>query len=157
MWVAGLVFSLYTCQPQSIGFAESSWVRASSWWHRLLRESPCQTFFDEAVYPTGKSRQLVCQPNKLAALLPPDTRALLLHLSTDSNRYSGTTIIRDQHAVRKLTLTWCITVSDSICENRTLFVNFGLYSWRIWTLFMKNWTIKMEESTTGSKKEGKTA
>ena len=67
-------------------------------------------FFDEAVYTAGKSRQLVCHrfptcgsrpivsdapgrwrlslfrfvctPNKLAAVLPPGTRALLPHSST---------------------------------------------------------------------------
>ena len=93
---------------------------------------PMPGFFDEAVYPTGKSRQLVyhgfstcgsrpivsdatgrlrlslfryvCSTNKLAAVLPPGTRALLPHSSTGSNRYTGTTTIRDQLTVRKLTL-----------------------------------------------------
>ena len=31
-------------------------------------------------------------------------RALFPHLNTDPDRYSGTTIIRDQRAVQKLTL-----------------------------------------------------
>ena len=89
-------------------------------------------FFDEAVYPAGKSRQLVCHrfptcgsrpivsdapgrwrlslfrfvctPNKLAAVLPPGTRALLPHSSTGSDRYTGMIHIRDQRTVRKLTL-----------------------------------------------------
>ena len=79
-------------------------------------------FFNEAVYPTGKLRQLVCHgfptcgsrplvlgsgrwrqslfqlvctPRKLAAILSPGTRALLLHLSTGSDRYTDTTTIRD--------------------------------------------------------------
>ena len=81
-------------------------------------------------YLTGMSRQLVCQgfrpkiadlwsrkpktdgdlslyrfvciPNKLAAVLPPGSRALLPHSSTDSDRYTGTTTIRDQRTIRKL-------------------------------------------------------
>ena len=89
-------------------------------------------FFDEAVYPAGKSRQLVCHrfptcgsrpivsdapgrwrlslfrfvctPNKLAAVLPPGTRDLLPHSSTGSDRYTGMIYIRDQRTVRKLTL-----------------------------------------------------
>ena len=47
--------------------------------------------------------RFVCTPNKLAVVLPPGTRALL-HLSTDSDRYTGTTIIRDQRTFRKLTV-----------------------------------------------------
>ena len=89
-------------------------------------------FFNEAVYPTGKLRQLVCHwfptygsrppvldasgrwrlclfryvctPSKLAAVLSPGTRVLLPHLSTGSGRYTDTTTIRDQRTVRKLTL-----------------------------------------------------
>ena len=89
-------------------------------------------FFNEAVYPTGKLRQLVCHgfptygsrplvsdasgkwrlclfryvctPSKLAAVLSPGTRVLLPHLSTGSDRYTDTTTIRDQRTVRKLTL-----------------------------------------------------
>ena len=51
----------------------------------------------------GRKRQMetksvsVClTPTKLAAVLPSDTRALLPHSSTDSDRYTGTTTIRDQ-------------------------------------------------------------
>ena len=40
-------------------------MRASSCWCRLWRESPCQAFFDEAVYPIGKSRQVVVKGFKL--------------------------------------------------------------------------------------------
>ena len=89
-------------------------------------------FFNEAVYPTGKLRQLVCHgfptygsrplvsdasgrwrlclfryvctPSKLAAVLSPGTRVLLPHLSTGSDRYTDPTTIRDQRTVRKLTL-----------------------------------------------------
>ena len=89
-------------------------------------------FFNEAVYPIGKLRQLVCHgfptygsrplvsdasgrwrlclfryvctPSKLAAVLSPGTRVLLPHLSTGPDRYTDTNTIRDQHTVRKLTL-----------------------------------------------------
>ena len=89
-------------------------------------------FFNEAVYLTGKLRQLVCHgfptygsrplvsdasgrwrlclfryvctPSKLAAVLSPGTRVLLPHLSTGSDRYTDTNTIRDQRTVRKLTL-----------------------------------------------------
>ena len=99
---------------------------------QAAENKPMPGFFDEAVYPNGKSRQLVCHgfsicgsrpivsdasgrwrlslflyvctPNKLAAVLPPDTRTLLPHSSTGSNRYTGTTTIRDQRTVQKLTL-----------------------------------------------------
>ena len=47
--------------------------------------------------------QFICTPNKFV-VLPLDTRPLLPHLSTDSDRYPGTNVIRDQRAVRKLTL-----------------------------------------------------
>ena len=85
-------------------------------------------FFNEAVYPTGKPRQLVCHgfptygcrplvsdasgrwrlclfryvctPSKLAVVLSPGTRVLLPHLSTGSDRYTDTTTIRDQRTVR---------------------------------------------------------
>ena len=46
----------------------------------------------------------VCTPNKLAAVLPLGTWALLPHPSTDSDRCADTTTIRDQRTVRKLTL-----------------------------------------------------
>ena len=99
---------------------------------QAVENKPMFGFFDEAVYPYGKSRQLVCHglstcgsiplvsdassrwrlslfryvctPNKLVAVLPPSTRALLPHSSTGSDRYTGTTTIFDQRTVRKLTL-----------------------------------------------------
>ena len=49
--------------------------------------------------------RFICTPNKLAAVLPPGTRALLPHSSTGSDRYTGMIYIRDQRTVRKLTLT----------------------------------------------------
>ena len=89
-------------------------------------------FFNEAVYPTSKLRQLVCHgfptygsrplvsdasgrwrlclfwyvctPSKLAAVLSSGTRVLLSQLSTDSDRYTDTTTIRDQRTVPTLTL-----------------------------------------------------
>ena len=89
-------------------------------------------FFNEAVYPTGKLRQLVCHGfptsgsrplvsdasgrwrlslfryvctlSKLAAFLTPGTRVLLPHLSTGFDRYTDTTTICDQLTVRTLTL-----------------------------------------------------
>ena len=88
-------------------------------------------FFNEAVFPAGKSRQLVCHrfptcgsrpivsdapgrwrlslfrfvctPNKLAAVLPPGTQALLPHSSTGSVPYTGIIYIRDQRTGLKLT------------------------------------------------------
>ena len=91
-----------------------------------------QGFFNEAVYPTGKLKQLVfhgfptcgsrplvsdasgrwrlslfrfvCTPSKLAAVLSPGTRALLPHLRTGSDRYTDRTTIRDHCTVWKLTL-----------------------------------------------------
>ena len=48
--------------------------------------------------------RLVCTPSKLAAVLSPDTRALLPHLSTGSDPYTDTTTIRVQRTVLKLTL-----------------------------------------------------
>ena len=40
--------------------------------------------------------RFVCTPNKLSAALPPATWALLRHWSTDTDRYTSTTTIRDQ-------------------------------------------------------------
>ena len=93
---------------------------------------PLTRLFNEAVYPAGKLRQLVCHgfptygsrplvsdasgrwrlclfryvctTSKLAAVLSPGTRVLLPHLSTGSDRYTDMTTIRDQLMVRKLTL-----------------------------------------------------
>ena len=127
------LFFLYTCQPHGNGFVERGWVRASSWWCRLRRRSQCQAFsMKRCTYPASKSRQLVCHrfptcgnrpivsdapgrcrlslsrfvctPSKLAVVLPPGTRALLQHSSTDPDRYAGMIYIRDQRTVQKLTL-----------------------------------------------------
>ena len=99
---------------------------------QAAEEKSIPGFFNEAVYPTGKLRQLVCHgfstcgsrplvsnasgrwrlslirlvctPSKLAAVLSPGTWALLMQLSTGFDRYTDTTTIRDQRTVRKLTL-----------------------------------------------------
>ena len=57
-------------------------------------------FFDEAVYPAGKSRQLVCHRFPTCGSRP----ILRPHSSTGSDRYTGMIYIRDQRSVRKLTL-----------------------------------------------------
>ena len=99
---------------------------------QAAEEKSIPGFFNEAVYPTGKLRQLVCHgfstcgsrplvsdasgrwrlsmirlvctPSKLAAVLSRGTRALYTQLSTGLDRYTDTTTIRDQRTVRKLTL-----------------------------------------------------
>ena len=62
MCVAGL-FSLYMCQPGSIGFAERLSERFFLMTQDVERKS-MSGFFVEAVYPTGRSRQLVCQGSR---------------------------------------------------------------------------------------------
>ena len=67
----------------------------------------------------------VCTPN----VLPPGTRALLPHSSTDSDRYTGSATIRDQRMVGPISflgVCYLPYISHGVCNVQILYQNLLL-------------------------------